>query len=184
MQAPVAIFVIVCELISCKLFPSLGNATIQYSPNLPSSPSPPHSPGTGTDTPLNSVTMVAGSVGMPGQDGVQVLVDSGGTTPGMLVQGPNRGRGRGGRGGRGRGGGRGRRSTSGPPPEIDHNIEVKVLSLVVAHDILTKIDIPPRRSKTYDEHWKVGKLFSKLNSGDKGMSIIVYSNDLFIQSNP
>lgn len=71
--------------------------------------------------------MVSANVGMPGQDGVQVLVDSGGTTPGMLVQGANRGRGRGGRGGRGRGGGRGRRSTSGPPPEIDHNIEVKVL---------------------------------------------------------
>ena len=73
--------------------------------------------------------MVSANVGMSGQDGVQVLVDSGGTTPAMLVQGANRGRGRGGRGGRGRGGGRGRRSTSGPPPEIDHNIEVNVLSL-------------------------------------------------------
>ena len=124
-----AISAIVCEFISCKLFSSEGNATIQYSPNLPSSPSPPHSPGTGTDTPLNSVTMVSANVGMPGQDGVQVLVDSGGTTPGMLVQGANRGRGRGGRGSRGRGGGRGRRSTSGPPPEIDHNIEVNILSL-------------------------------------------------------
>ena len=65
---------------------------------------------------------------MPGQDavsGVQVLVDSAATSPGMLVQSGNRGRGRGGRGGRGRGGGRGRRSTSGPPPEIDHNIEVQ-----------------------------------------------------------
>lgn len=71
--------------------------------------------------------LVSGNVGIHAQDGVsgvQVLVDSGTTSPGMLVQSGNRGRGRGGRGGRGRGGGRGRRSTSGPPPEIDHNIEV------------------------------------------------------------
>ncbi|XP_078362362.1 uncharacterized protein LOC144646591 isoform X6 [Oculina patagonica] len=119
-----------------------GNATIQYSPNLPSTPSPPHSPGTGTDTPLNSVTMVSANVGIPGQDGVQVLVDSGGTTPGMLVQGAHRGRGRGGRGGRGRGGGRGRRSTSGPPPEIDHNIERIFIwdldeTIIIFHSLLT-----------------------------------------------
>ena len=71
---------------------------------------------------------------MPGQDGVsgvQVLVDSAATSPGMLVQSGNRGRGRGGRGGRGRGGGRGRRSTSGPPPEIDHNIEVVCLPILI-----------------------------------------------------
>ena len=82
---------------------------------------------TGTENSLTSVALVSANVGMPGQDGVggvQALVDSGTTSPGMLVQGGNRGRGRGGRGGRGRGGGRGRRSTSGPPPEIDHNIEV------------------------------------------------------------
>lgn len=71
---------------------------------------------------------------MPGQDGVsgvQVLVDPAATSPGMLVQSGNRGRGRGGRGGRGRGGGRGRRSTSGPPPEIDHNIEVVCLPILI-----------------------------------------------------
>ena len=111
----------------CNLFQSLGNTNIQYSPNLPSTPSPPHSPGTGGEASLNNVPLVSGNVGIHGQDGVsgvQVLVDSGTTSPGMLVQSGNRGRGRGGRGGRGRGGGRGRRSTSGPPPEIDHNIEV------------------------------------------------------------
>jgi len=73
------------------------------------------------------MALVSANVGIPGQEGVggtQVLVESGATSPTMLVQGGNRGRGRGGRGGRGRGGGRGRRSTSGPPPEIDHNIEV------------------------------------------------------------
>ena len=78
--------------------------------------------------PINSVPIVSGSVGIPGQDvvsRVQVLVDSGASSPGVLVQSGNRGRGRGGRAGRGRGGGRGRRSTSGPPPEIDHNIEVR-----------------------------------------------------------
>ena len=118
---------LVGQLFLIILVSSSGNAAIQYSPNLPSTPSPPHSPGTGADTSLNSVALVSANVGIPGQDGVggvQVLVDSGATSPGMLVQGGNRGRGRGGRGGRGRGGGRGRRSTSGPPPEIDHNIEV------------------------------------------------------------
>lgn len=125
---------------------STGNATIQYSPNLPSSPSPPHSPGAGSgaDTPLiNSVGMVSANIGMPGgQDGVQVLVDSGTGSPGLLVQGANRGRGRGGRGGRGRGGGRGRRSTSGPPPEIDHNIERIFIwdldeTIIIFHSLLT-----------------------------------------------
>ena len=112
-------------------FDFAGNTTIQYSPNLPSSPSPPHSPTTASDTSLN-VSMVTGNAGIPGQDtvgGVQVLVDSTGSSAGVLAQGGSRGRGRGGRGGRGRGGGRGRRSTSGPPPEIDHSIEVITFTL-------------------------------------------------------
>lgn len=80
------------------------------------------------------MSLVPGNVNIAGQDGiggVQVLVDSGASSPGMLVQGGNRGRGRGGRGGRGRGGGRGRRSTSGPPPEIDHNIEVDTIRIII-----------------------------------------------------
>lgn len=122
-----------------------GNTNIQYSPNLPSTPSPPHSPGTGGEASLNSVPLVSGNVGIHAQDGVsgvQVLVDSGTTSPGMLVQSGNRGRGRGGRGGRGRGGGRGRRSTSGPPPEIDHNIERIFIwdldeTIIIFHSLLT-----------------------------------------------
>lgn len=124
-----------------------GNTSIQYSPsNLPSTPSPPsHSPVTGVEGPINSVPIVSGSVGIPGQDvvsRVQVLVDSGASSPGVLVQSGNRGRGRGGRAGRGRGGGRGRRSTSGPPPEIDHNIERIFIwdldeTIIIFHSLLT-----------------------------------------------
>lgn len=122
-------------MLTCISFLSSGSSNIQYSPaNLSSTPSPPsHSPGTGGEGSINSVSLVPGNVNIPGQDGiggVQVLVDSGAASPGMLVQGGNRGRGRGGRGGRGRGGGRGRRSTSGPPPEIDHNIEVNAIIII------------------------------------------------------
>lgn len=124
-----------------------GSSNIQYSPaNLSSTPSPPsHSPGTGAEGSINSVSLVPGNVNIAGQDGiggVQVLVESGASSPGMLVQGGNRGRGRGGRGGRGRGGGRGRRSTSGPPPEIDHNIERIFIwdldeTIIIFHSLLT-----------------------------------------------
>lgn len=127
-----------CNVRLCQHEPFLssGSSNIQYSPaNLSSTPSPPsHSPGTGAEGSINSVSLVPGNVNIAGQDGiggVQVLVDSGASSPGMLVQGGNRGRGRGGRGGRGRGGGRGRRSTSGPPPEIDHNIEVDTIRIII-----------------------------------------------------
>ena len=73
---------------------------------------------------MNNVSLTNANAAISGQENqVPGLSDVTGTTPG-LVGGANRGRGRGGRGGRGRGSGRGRRSTSGPPPELDHNIEV------------------------------------------------------------
>ena len=74
--------------------------------------------------------MATGSAVQDGIVGnVQVTLGDSGPNAAALVNAGNRGRGRGGRGGRGRGSGRGRRSTSGPVPEVDHNIEVRFLSI-------------------------------------------------------
>ena len=90
---------------------------------MPTSPESPNSPTqTAAEVVMNNVSL--STTNASGQESqVPNLNDGTGTAP-ALVGGANRGRGRGGRGGRGRGSGRGRRSTSGPPPELDHNIEV------------------------------------------------------------
>lgn len=93
-------------------------SVVQYSPTISTSPSPPHSPGKIQDN-LNNTSLITGS-----GDETQVI----GLSDGVIVTGGNnnRARGRGGRGGRGRGSTRGRRSTSAPPPELDHNLDVSI----------------------------------------------------------
>ena len=90
---------------------------------MPTTPDSPNSPNqTATEVVMNNVSL--STTNAAGQDGqVTNLNDTSGASP-ALIGGGNRGRGRGGRGGRTRGSGRGRRSTSGPPPELDHSIEV------------------------------------------------------------
>jgi len=116
-------FMLVCSTItpSYLLFLSMNInlfSVVQYSPTISTSPSPPNSPGKDN---LNNASLMSGS------DDPQVI----GLNDGVIVSGGNsnnRTKGRGGRGGRGRGSTRGRRSTSAPPPEVDHNLDVSTIS--------------------------------------------------------
>ena len=102
------------------LFTLISGGNIQYANPIPSVTIPtPRSP-TNSKPEMNVASLPSNATASHVQ-----VVDSSHAVATATEGGNNsRVRGRVGRG-RGKGSSRGRRSTSGPPPEIDHNIEVR-----------------------------------------------------------